>query len=121
MTTFIKTWGPVLAWMTLIFWLSSIPHLEVTHEPVGNFLTRKTGHLIEYSVLALLIFRAQGYTQLTRAITLASIYGVSDEFHQNFVPSRTALPTDIGFDVLGASLGGLLWQYLPTRLKKLRL
>ncbi len=35
----------------------------------------------------------------------AILYGVSDEIHQMFVPTRTASPGDILMDTLGAGVG----------------
>lgn len=39
------------------------------------------------------------------AILLATLYGVTDEFHQLFVPGRSADRYDVLADCLGASLG----------------
>ncbi|MCL2632499.1 MAG: VanZ family protein, partial [Coriobacteriia bacterium] len=39
------------------------------------------------------------------AIIIASLYGVSDEVHQYFVPTRHADPVDWMFDTIGALLG----------------
>ncbi len=113
-------WIPVILWAAIIFYLSSVPHLELTREPVGNFLSRKAAHLVEYSLLYLLIFRAQGYSGTWRAVMLTTLYGISDELHQLFVPSRTPMVTDALFDLLGALGGAVAWKYLPTRLKKLK-
>lgn len=44
------------------------------------------------------------------AIVFASIYGLSDEIHQAFVPSRTASGWDFLADLLGSILG--VWWYL---------
>lgn len=39
------------------------------------------------------------------AIVLATLYGVSDEFHQLFVPGRSADPYDVLADGVGATIG----------------
>lgn len=114
-------WAPAILWALLIFYLSSVPGLQVTSEPVGNFLTRKAAHLGEYTILFLLIFRAQDYQKVVRAIFLTAIYGVSDELHQSFVPTREAKLTDVLFDLAGAIIGVLIWRYLPTLRQKLRI
>jgi VanZ family protein len=111
-------WGPVVLWAAFIFTLSSIPNLEVTHEPVGNFLTRKVAHLVEYATFYLLLFRAQGNLGAGRAVALTILYGVTDEVHQAFVPSRTPNVTDVLFDAMGAVLGLILWRYLLSHLLK---
>jgi VanZ family protein len=38
---------------------------------------------------------------------LATAYGVSDEYHQSFVPGRDASVRDVGSDFAGAALGAL--------------
>jgi VanZ family protein len=35
----------------------------------------------------------------------AAIFAVTDEFHQSFVPSRTASPIDVMIDICGAMIG----------------
>lgn len=115
----LKLWLPVAIWYGVIFWLSSIPQLEVTSEPIGNFLTRKFAHLAEYAILAFLILKAQRYEKPLLAITLAAILGIADEFHQGFVPTRAPKVVDLFFDFGGAIIGVTLWKYLPTLRKKL--
>ncbi len=39
------------------------------------------------------------------AIVLATLYGVTDEFHQSFVPNRNTDPKDVLVDFLGATAG----------------
>ena len=41
------------------------------------------------------------------AIALATLYGVTDEFHQSFVPNRMTDPKDLLVDFLGATAGAL--------------
>jgi VanZ family protein len=45
-----------------------------------------------------------------------AIFAASDEFHQSFVPSRTASPTDVMIDTCGA-LAGLLTCLILARRK----
>lgn len=98
-------WILTFLWAALIFYLSSIPNLEVTSETVPNFITRKLAHLGEYAILAILIFRSRNLKGALLAILLATIYGISDEVHQTFVPTREFHFTDIGFDFVGSFLG----------------
>jgi VanZ family protein len=79
------------------------------------------GHAVEYSVFgALLVWalapkRAVPRTLLTAAI-LASAYGVSDEFHQAFVPLRTPDPVDWAVDTAAALVGAsVLYLFLRRR------
>lgn len=113
-------WLPVIAWSGLIFYFSSIPQLEVTSEPVGNFLTRKLAHLFEYAVLYLLIMRATQFKRPGLAFVLTVAYSITDELHQALVPTRTAKIEDVVLDAFGASLGGAVWKYYPKILSKLK-
>ncbi|MEC4272010.1 VanZ family protein [Adlercreutzia sp. R25] len=70
-------------------------------------------HFTEYLVFGVLLFLAAHQTwpnaktvQLALiAIALASLYAVTDEFHQSFVPGRLCDPADWLTDTLGAALG----------------
>jgi hypothetical protein len=87
-------WGPPLAVMAAIFILSSLPRLPA---PPGIF-TDKHAHFVAYGVLSALVFRAlaggrRADFTLGRglaAIAIATTYGVTDEWHQSFVPGRQA-------------------------------
>jgi VanZ family protein len=97
-------WTAVVAWMALIFFLSS---LEDPGIPSG-FAT--PGHAGLYAVLGVLLFEAlrPGRVPLRAvawAILIASAYGASDEFHQAFVPGRTPELLDWAWDSLGAFAG----------------
>jgi VanZ family protein len=109
-------WGPPVAVMTAIFVLSSLPGLPA---PRGAF-TDKHAHFLAYASLAALLFRAlaggrrAGLT-LGRglvAAVLATAYGVTDEWHQSFVPGRNAELDDLAADALGAVVAvGVLWAW----------
>lgn len=75
-------------------------------------------HFTEYLVLGALLFTALrctwpsaslGYLALA-AVALASLYAVTDEFHQSFVPGRLCDPADWFTDTLGAALGAVLMR-----------
>jgi VanZ family protein len=98
-------WGPVLAHMALIFFLSSITHADM---PGG--ISDKVAHFLVYGLLGFLILRAlsggslNGMTAVRAiaAVVLAGLYGVTDEIHQFFVPGRNSDVLDIVADTLGA-------------------
>ena len=102
-------WGPVVLMLVVIFGASSIPNL--TSLP-GN-ISDKSGHSIGYAMLGGAILRAlsggrlRGVTwwRCLTAIALATLYGVTDEFHQLFVPGRSADPYDVLADCIGATMG----------------
>lgn len=100
---------PALAWMLAIFVMSA-QHGVPTPLGFSTELIAVAGHLVSYGLLALLILWALPDQPIgTRrryllAVLLASLYGLSDEFHQSFVPGRSATLFDVGIDALGAAL-----------------
>jgi len=76
---------------------------------VFHLLVRKAGHLTEYAILATLAaraFRGSSHDLLRRhwfwvSLLLSIAYALSDEFHQSFVPSRTASIYDSMIDMAG--------------------
>ncbi len=117
MLTFIRYWGPVCAYAGIIFYLSSLSHPE-EHLPIVSRFSDKVLHAIEYAVFGALCFWAlQGTLNISwrrwampMAIALASFYGMTDEFHQSFVPFRYSHVLDWVADTVGAGLGVLLMQ-----------
>src|SRR5262245_34347247 len=101
-------WAPVVAYMALIFVASSISQPV----PAGIELPDKPIHACEYGVLAALFVRAitGGWrTAMTKwtilaAVAFATLYGVTDEFHQSFVPGRDVEALDVVADACGATL-----------------
>jgi hypothetical protein len=103
--------GAPLAVMAGIFFLSSRPHLPDLDG--GRDLQSIAGHFGAYAALgaSLAIFlRWLGWSPvraLLAAIVLATLYGVTDEYHQSFVPNRMTDPKDLLVDFLGATAGAL--------------
>ena len=92
--------GAVL-WMGLIYGLSTLPGSAVP----GHF--GSLGHYILYAALGALFLLALPPTSppwraAITAIVLASLYGVTDEFHQSFVPGRVPDVGDWLVDTAGA-------------------
>ena len=53
------------------------------------------------------------------SILLSSLYGISDEIHQSFVPYRTADVMDALADIIGSAFGvGVLSLWLKSYIKK---
>ncbi len=68
------------------------------------------GHFCEYAVFGILLANAlRCHVPMPRAwlaaVALASLYGITDEFHQAFVPTRTPDVFDWVVDTLAALLG----------------
>ena len=107
-------WLPVLAYLTVIFALSSRPYLQ---PPVHFLYADKVLHVGEYLVLGLLLVRALRATlRVSRplfaamiAIGLVVIVGVSDEFLQSFIPGRTSDVFDVMADVLGGAIAQIVY------------
>jgi VanZ family protein len=74
-------------------------------------MIRKLSHFLEYLVLSVLLYRALRSPMRSRletagaAVVIAGLYAIADEFHQYFVPGRTAAVTDCLIDVSGAAAG----------------
>jgi len=136
-------YGPLVSWILFISFASTnqfsagntsailrplllwfFPNLSESQLATVHFLTRKAGHFTEYAVLAFLARRA--FVTSSRAILkqywfqsallLVMIYGLLDEFHQSFVPSRTASIYDSAIDVAGGFTVLLVfWFYGRSR------
>lgn len=127
-----RYWLPVVFWMCVIFLMSTaeFSSRETSRiiEPIIRFLLpqmsgrevdfihaiiRKCGHLGEYFVLGLLLFRAFGnrpaerpaLTVMLYSVIIIVLYAVSDELHQIFVVGRTPSPVDVGIDTAGGIIG----------------
>lgn len=103
-------WLPTLAYMALIWMLSSIPKTA----PIMIFqMQDKLVHLVEYGILAILSFYSilrtwphwQKRTVFLLSVFLAALWGAIDEWHQSFVPNRNADIMDAVADALGAIIG----------------
>lgn len=90
--------------MAVIFWLSSLTGSSVP----SRFSS--LGHFTVYAVLgaAYLVAMPSAWPmgrRLLVAVVLASLYGVTDEYHQSFVPGRMPDPVDWIVDTIGALAG----------------
>ena len=137
---FFKYWLPVLLWMALIFSASSdtnsFAHSSRIIAPLLHWLfprmpddtihfivlvVRKCAHLTEYAMFALLLWRALRkpvkndprpwlWRETRLVLLMVALYAASDEFHQCFVPTRTAQVSDVFIDAAGGAAGLLaLW------------
>jgi VanZ family protein len=105
-----STWLPPLAWMAVIFAFST--RHGGGHLPTAEVVLRKLAHVTEYFVLAALFVRALRRSGVAAALPLAIAaalgYAASDEWHQSFVPGRTATPRDVAIDAAGIALAVLV-------------
>lgn len=107
-------WVPPLALMGAIYVSSSQADIVAP-----SLISDKGIHGGVYGLLGLLLLRGlaeaawSGVTGRTvlLAVALATAYGLSDEWHQSFVPGRTAEWADLVADAAGASLAtGAAWS-----------
>ena len=74
-------------------------------------------HFLAYALLGILFFRAFDASMENGrpgrvagwSVLAASVYGLSDEIHQAFVPARCAEWLDLAADVFGAVAGVGIW------------
>jgi VanZ family protein len=137
-------WWPVLAWAAIIWtfstsWFTSentgriiepvfrwfLPHaLPETIETL-HAIVRKCGHLTEYFIFSLLVVRSlqsggKGQTLTLALVTIAIVaaYASTDEYHQSFVPGRTAAVTDVLIDTTGGAIAQVLVALWPSRTRR---
>jgi VanZ family protein len=105
---------PMFAVMGIIFFLSSVPGDHLVLPEIVNI--DKVAHMAIYGLLAGTVFFAFGgrlvclYPRLVPllVIFICILYGISDEFHQSFVPNRMPSFADILADGCGAVIVCLL-------------
>jgi len=110
---FIRFWLPVILYMIFIFYMSSLefPGKPRVHVADQSFKVSDIAlHVLEYGLFSVVLFRAfhNSSPMLKRnaailAIVVASLYGLFDEIHQIFVPTRYFEIKDLFFDVVGSS------------------
>ena len=138
----LRPWVPALLWAIVISYAStdtfSSSHTSVIILPLlrwlfpfaspetlerVHFFIRKMAHLSEYFLFSLLLVRGvrgndRGWKLRWAiwALAIAAGYSALDEFHQSFVPSRTASPWDSLLDTTGATVAQVvLWLWVRLR------
>ena len=101
----VLSWLPVVAYTGLIWWLSS----QTIDIPLDRVPFRDKGvHFLEYGALALMMTYAVRVSWpdarygLIAAWWLTVSLGLTDEFHQAYVPGRSADVYDLVADACGA-------------------
>jgi len=108
---------PVIIIMGGIFFLSHQP--GDVFGPYAFDWADKIAHLLVYSLLCVSLiysFSPQVRSRKRKTVIIVSLlvclfYGISDEFHQSFIPGRFPSMSDIAADVAGGVLVSLLWFY----------
>jgi VanZ family protein len=141
----IQRWIPVVLWCIVIFCFSEFPlftgentkrmlEAVLSYLPFGtdgddtssplNFIIRKLAHLTEFGILAVLVWRALEPKRMAYvgAWIFATVYAMTDEWHQSFKPERTASVRDVLIDSCGALIALLcvrLYMYWKRKKNKL--
>ena len=113
--TFLYRWLPLIIYCLVIYIQSDLPSIE--HIPSFEF-SDKVMHFFAYAGLGVLFYRAYQTLRIKdnlrllilASIVSASLYGISDEIHQYFVPSRDASILDVIANILGAICGVYLYS-----------
>ena len=116
---FIYYWLPVILYCIAIYIQSDFPSSE--HIPTFEF-SDKVLHFLAYAVMGVLFYRAYQTLRFKENLRLlillsivsASLYGISDEIHQYFVPYRDASIFDVIANILGAICGVYLYNLLVS-------
>jgi len=112
---FLYYWLPVILYCLAIYIQSDLPASE--HIPSFEF-SDKVLHFLAYAVMGILFYRAYQTLRikdnqqmlLLLSIVSASLYGISDEIHQYYVPFRDAESLDAIANFLGALCGVTLYH-----------
>jgi VanZ family protein len=135
MPPWLRTWGPVVLWVALIWTMSSeafaashtgslvaaglrllFPDIRLDTLQTIHAILRKAAHVIEYAMLGALTcdaFRRQdpdwcGARRVLVTVVLAVGCALVDEGHQALVPARTGSLWDVLLDTTAAALGAWL-------------
>ena len=117
----ILRWLPAVTMMILIFIASGTPGDEVPTFEGIDFIIKKGGHMIGYAMLAIACYLAAYGANRNRvrssvlSLCLAVTYAASDEYHQSFIPGRSATVMDVGIDSAGAIAGVILMNFMIRR------
>ncbi|MGD7052915.1 VanZ family protein [Sutcliffiella horikoshii] len=137
----VVSWGLVVGWMALIYFLSA-QHAEQSANLSGgitefvneiveqvapdgefqideiSFFVRKNAHFFAYLLLAILTLNAvrrsggRGWISMGVAFIVSVLYAISDEVHQLFVPGRSGQVSDVLLDSTGALAGIALYAII---------
>jgi len=139
----LRAWWPAIVWIGLIAFESTdffssehtgsalfilLRHLfgniNLYKFLVFHHYLRKTGHVVGYGMLSLLLLRGWRATfahvraLLLRAALLSwlgtAIVAALDEWHQSYIPSRTGTPRDVALDTV-AGVAFLVVSFLWLR------
>jgi VanZ family protein len=107
-----QSWSETLTSATTVTPTATLNAITI-NEVLGRFL-----HVGEYFILALLVCRMVVWQDKVTPISniavigLSSIYAISDELHQHYVPGRTLQVSDLLLDIVGILVGVLVFHLI---------
>lgn len=117
-------WALVIGYLGLIFYGSSLSTASMSTFERKLVRLDKPAHAIEYTglggLLSFALSTQPGPALILAATTIAGVYGVMDEIHQLYVPTRTPDPLDVAADTLGGFAGALAGSALRRRFARQR-
>lgn len=117
----VRAWGPAVLWAVVLFLLSAWPD-----GPGREWLPwlpgkDKIAHVVLYSVFGGTLAHVRRYSSFpvsaVLVIAVGLVYGLTDEWHQSFVPGRDPSLWDWVADAVGVIVGyGIVTRWLrPSR------
>ncbi len=108
-------WLPLILYCLIIYIQSANPSPDQI--PSIRFVD-KVFHFAAYGIMGILFYRAYQTLRIKDnlqmlmllSVVSASLYGISDEIHQSFVPFRDAEVGDVIADIIGAFSGVYLYR-----------
>jgi VanZ family protein len=115
LNSFLYRWLPLVVYCLAIYIQSDFPASE--HLPSFEF-SDKILHFFAYAVMGVLFYRAYQTLRIKGdprmlillSVVSATLYGISDEIHQYYVPFRDAEILDALANFLGALCGVCLYH-----------
>jgi VanZ family protein len=134
-----RAWIPALVWLGIIAIESTsalssentarflypalhfLFNLDPLHFSIWHFYMRKTGHVLGYGILSVLLFRAWRVTLpvygnppwsivwARTALFMTALVASLDEWHQTFIPTRTGSLRDVLLDSTAALVAQILF------------
>ena len=111
----------LVLYCSIIFWLSSQPLLPA---PMIFSHQDKIHHMGAYFIMGILAWRffnslfSKPAIVMIASLCFCSIYGMSDEWHQSYVPEREADVLDWLADTIGALIALITIQLTKRRFKQ---
>lgn len=120
-------WLTVVIWMIVIYYFSDQPNSAATTQQYfgdANLIARKIAHISEFAILTLLLNWSISYSEARQSkgfwfisLLLSLCYAIFDEWHQEYVPGRSASVFDVLIDSSGI-LFAIFVLYLGRDRKK---